>query len=77
MTAPHAGIIMASPTPRKKVKTSNRMALVKPVRVRIPSTPAQQASQIWVPMRKRRLSTISASAPAGMASRKNGVLVAA
>ena len=77
MIAPHAGIIMAMPTPRKKVKSSKINEPVTPVRVRIPSTPAQLAIQTCVPIRNRRRSTMSAMAPAGMASRKNGVLVAA
>ena len=71
MIAPHAGII------RKKVKSSKINEPVTPVRVRIPSTPAQLAIQTCVPIRNRRRSTMSAMAPAGMASRKNGVLVAA
>lgn len=51
MMAPQAGIIMAMPTPRKKVNSNNSKEPVTPVSVRMPSDPAHAAIQICVPIR--------------------------
>lgn len=77
VTAPQAGIIIAVPMPRAKVNNNNSGAVVKPASVKPPNSVAVVIIQIWMTIKYRRRSTMSASAPAGTASRNTGAVVAA
>ena len=75
--AAHAGSIIAEPTPRAKTKPISNHAVVMSSNVRMPSAPATINKYVWMAIKRRRRSTMSASAPAGSASSINGKLSAA
>ncbi|GAV35648.1 hypothetical protein ROTAS13_03325 [Roseomonas sp. TAS13] len=72
VTAEKAGKLMAEPMPRAKVSASKPQGPISPTAARRQSSRAEKHIQSCAPIRKRRRSRISASAPAGMASRKTG-----
>jgi hypothetical protein len=68
----HAGLFTAAPSARKKVSIRRTEGVVIPAIVIIPSINDITSIQHCVAIRSRRLSIISANAPAGSARRKNG-----
>src|SRR5205807_8791738 len=70
------GLLIADPTPRRKVSASRRPGVIWPINARMPIAPAATNIQICMTRSKRRRSTISASAPAGNATSTTGRLPA-
>src|SRR5947209_1689014 len=70
------GLLIADPTPRRKVSDSRRAGVIWPINARMPIAPAATNIQICMTRSKRRRSTISASAPAGNATSTTGRLPA-
>ena len=72
----HAGAVSAAPTPARKVKASNRNAVAWPYATIAAKPAVSSVNPIWAPISRRRLSMMSARAPAGRPSRNIGRLVA-
>ncbi len=72
-----AGAASAAPMPLTKVSASSEIGVIHPIQVSTPSATLTSASPIWIVIINRRRSTMSASAPAGSASRNTGNVVAA
>jgi hypothetical protein len=70
------GLLIADPTPRKKVSHSKRAGVTWPINARMPMALAATNIQICMTKSKRRRSTTSASAPAGSATSTTGRLPA-
>src|SRR3989454_4274654 len=70
------GKLIALPKPSKKVNTRRIEDVVKPPKVRMLKIAATASEKYCVPRKSLRLSTISARAPAGSASRNIDKLVA-
>ena len=68
----HAGPISAVPTPRANVRASRLLGVTWSVIVSTASRTAHTSIHAWVPMSSRRRSKMSASAPAGRPSSRNG-----
>src|SRR5882672_6966046 len=62
------GLLIAVPTPRRKVSESRRAGVIWPINARTPIAPAATTIQICMTSSSRRRSTMSASAPAGRAT---------
>src|SRR5436305_4345293 len=77
MLACQAGPFKAAPSPSRKVKPRRIQGVVAPAAVNAQRPKAATVIQIWVTRRSRRLSSTSATAPAGSDSRNIGRLVAA
>src|SRR5882672_9802868 len=77
MMACHAGRSMALPAPMASVITSSIQGWMTPVIVSTPSKPVVRNHHTCAMSRIRRRSKMSASAPAGSASRNSGSVVAA
>src|SRR5580698_2581386 len=73
----HAGSFITAPRPSTNVNPSRIQGVTFPNSVKMPSSAAAATIQPWVISRKRRRSTMSASAPAGKMTRKTGSVVAA
>src|SRR5437879_5420122 len=67
---------IALPKPSKRVNTTRTEGVVRPPRVRMLRITATASEKYCVPRKSLRLSTISARAPAGSASRNIDKLVA-
>src|SRR5947208_2323288 len=76
VVACQAGALSALPRPMQKVSESSSHGPVRPSTVQTPSAAAATSIHTCVARSSRRRSTMSASAPAGSARRKNGRLVA-
>jgi hypothetical protein len=61
-------VLIASPNPSRKISTKRIAGEIKPSTVITPRANAITNIQLWLIMSSRRLSTISARAPAGSAS---------
>src|SRR5947209_1225709 len=72
----HTGLLIADPTPRRKVSQSKRAGVIWPINARAPIAPAATSIQLCMTRSKRRRSTTSASAPAGKATSTTGRLPA-
>ena len=72
MTEEKTGQRMASPMPLKKVKMSKESGDKFPQNTNRLKTDATTATQIWVNIKNRRRSNISAKAPQGNPKRKTG-----
>src|SRR6266404_9291748 len=70
------GLLIAAPTPRRKVDKSKRDGVIRPINARNPIATAMTHIQPCMTRSKRRRSTTSASAPAGRATRTTGKLPA-
>src|SRR5258708_16863902 len=70
------GLLMADPTPSRKVSESRRAGVIWPINARTPIAPAATTIQLCSTRSKRRRSTTSASAPAGRARSTIGRLPA-
>src|SRR6266850_248477 len=70
------GLLIAEPTPRRKVSESKRPGVIWPINARMPIAPAATNIQTCIANNKRRRSTMSARAPAGNATRTTGRLPA-
>src|SRR5713101_903921 len=70
------GLLIADPTPSRKVSESNRLGVIWPIKAKTPIAPAATNIQICMTRSKRRRTTRSASAPAGSATRTTGRLPA-
>ena len=70
--AAKTGQRMAMPMPLAKVSSSSSGAVITSSSTAAQMTEAMPATQNWVSIRKRRRSTMSASAPLGRASRNTG-----
>src|SRR5438552_11670094 len=70
------GLLIADPTPSRKVSVSKRPGVIWPINARIPMAPAALNIQICITNNRRRRSTMSARAPAGNATRTTGRLPA-
>ncbi len=77
VSAAQAGAISAEPMPSAAVSPSSSPGVIAPVSVVAASAAATSAIQICTPIRKRRRSTMSDSAPAGSASTNIGAAPAA
>ena len=73
----HAGSFITAPRPSRKVNNSSTHGPTQLVNVRMPSVPEASTIHPWVSKRKRRRSTMSASAPAGRITRNTGNAAAA
>jgi len=73
----HAGSFITAPKPSTKVSSTRLHGLTMPNTVRTPSAAAAITIHAWLHSRRRRRSTMSASAPAGRITRKTGSVVAA
>src|SRR5262249_14168866 len=72
-----AGVLIATPTPNRRVSPSSVQGVVAPASVRTPSATSIASSQPWVQSSSRRPSTTSARAPASKPSSIIGPVVAA
>src|SRR5438876_257098 len=70
------GLLIADPTPRRKVRKSKRAGVIWSINARTPIAPAATNIQTCMTRSKRRRSTTSASAPAGKATSTTGRLPA-
>src|ERR1700738_5346523 len=70
------GLLIADPTPRRKVSESKRPGDIWPVNASTPIVPTATHIQICMTSSRRRRSTTSASAPAGRANNTTGRLPA-
>src|SRR6266850_41756 len=70
------GLLIAEPTPRRKVSQSKRPGVIWPINARIPIAPAATNIQTCITNNRRRRSTMSANAPAGNATSTTGRLPA-
>src|SRR5438477_3188366 len=70
------GLLIADPTPSRKVSVSKRPGVIWPINARIPMAPAALNIQTCITNNRRRRSTMSARAPAGNATRTTGRLPA-
>jgi hypothetical protein len=75
-SAASTGQRSARPTPLAKVRASNNAGVIAPPTFTRHSEMATAALQHWVATRKRRRSSMSASAPLGKPSRKTGSVAA-
>src|SRR6266852_3514070 len=71
-----AGLLLAVPTPSRKVSESKRPGVIWPISASTPIAPAATTIQICISSSRRRRSTTSASAPAGKANSTTGRLPA-
>src|SRR5437660_11130184 len=70
------GLLIAVPTPSRKVSRSKRPGVIWPIKARTPIATAATHIQLCITSSKRRRSTTSASAPAGRATSTTGRLPA-
>jgi len=73
----HAGSFITAPSPIRNVNTSNTQGSTEWRSVKTPSAAAATTIQPWVNNKRRRRSTMSASAPAGSTTRNTGMAPAA
>ena len=73
----HAGSFITAPKPSRNVNSSSIHGPTRLVRVMMPRVAEASTIHPWVSNRKRRRSTMSASAPAGRITRNTGRAAAA